>query len=107
MKRGVSVVLGTALVAASASLAGCTTWSDPGPDYDQLCVDAEQIRHEDWKCDGDGGGGRFHWLYMPYTGAAHPVGSKATHPNATTTRPGSGVIARGGFGGARGGSSGG
>jgi dihydroxyacetone kinase len=104
MKRSGMVALGSALVFASMSLAGC---SEANPDYDELCVNKEtMVRVEDKECDGDGGGGRHGFVYVPYTGSAYPVGSKVTHPGASFTRPASGTFARGGFGGARGGSGG-
>lgn len=104
LKRSRGVVLGAALVLAAASLAGCGIGD---PDYDELCVEKEtMIRDYDPKCDGDGHGGRFHWVYVPYSGASYPVGSKVTHSGASFTKPASGSFARGGFGGARGGSGG-
>lgn len=108
MKRSSSVVMGSVVAAA---MLVCCGWSvkemteDPtGPtgEYDELCVDEDDNRVPDERCENGGGG---HFVYVPYhhgrANPAYPVGSKVV--GASSVKPSSGSFVRGGLGGMGGG----
>lgn len=101
MKRSmrVSAPIAAVVLAAAATLSGCTT--EPEPEgFSRVCVDEEMQRYDDDECES-GSGGRFHWFYVHSSHPIGPVGSKVTAPG-TYVRPATGVVgnvSRGGFGG--------
>lgn len=101
MKRGSRVVLGAGFAAA---VVFAVTACAGDPDTEEICVNRETMVEVDDDFCEDGHHGHT-WFYVPY-GSSHAKGSKVTVPGSYV-KPASGTVGRGGFGGSRGGSSGG
>lgn len=110
MKRSQTVAMGAVVALAAALLAGCAQQTGPTGEYDEICLDENDVRVPDeWCDDGNEHHGSSHFVYFPYShgvpNKAHPIGSKVVGGSAV--KPASGSFVRGGFGGTRGATGGG
>lgn len=108
MKRSKVVVMGAVVVAA----AGVVYWAANRAYYDELCAERSTYeRVADGICDDGEHNSTHTWVYIRYSRGvkqpAYPIGSTISHPKMTTVKPSSGNFVRGGFGGYKGGFTGG
>ena len=106
--RSATVTLGGAALIA-AGLSGCSALTGDS-DYAETCVDdATNTRVTEDNCDRpySGYGPRYSWFYVPFVAGALPGYGASMNglTGASRSKPGSGSISRGGFGGKTGGGS--
>jgi hypothetical protein len=97
MKRTAAITIGVVL--SALALTGCSD-EEQNADYSEVCLDAQNVRVDDDRCDDDSS--HNHWMWFPYVYAVPAYGSHVDTSKGVTTRPTTGTIARppatGGFG---------